>query len=130
MSNHTSPLKFNKHPDKLCNNIKNIMIRCAKKTISRGKSKHYQVFWSKLLEKLKRKWDALSNIADQAGRTEDVQAWRRQSAVQRQAILQAKWTAFANSCQISTSKVMANALLNSWVTSKKTGKDPRKNKYA
>ncbi|VDO08074.1 unnamed protein product [Rodentolepis nana] len=36
---HTSPLKFNQHPDKLCDEITNIMIRCAKKTIFRGKTK-------------------------------------------------------------------------------------------
>ncbi|VDO01409.1 unnamed protein product [Rodentolepis nana] len=29
---HTSPLNFNQHPDKLCNDITNIMIRCDKKT--------------------------------------------------------------------------------------------------
>ncbi|VDO03772.1 unnamed protein product [Rodentolepis nana] len=99
---HTSPLNFNQHPDKLCTDIMNIMIRCAKKTISRGKTYHYRVFWSEYLEELKcelkrnrteelkRKWDALRNTADQTGRTEDVQAWRRQSAVLRQAILKAK----------------------------------------
>ncbi|VDO10783.1 unnamed protein product [Rodentolepis nana] len=70
------------------------MIRCAKKTIPRGKTKHYRVFWSKHLEELKRKRDALRNTAVETGRTEDVQAWRRQSAVLRQAILQAKRTSF------------------------------------
>ncbi|VDO10340.1 unnamed protein product [Rodentolepis nana] len=30
---HTSPLNFNLHPDKLCYDITNIMIRCAKQTI-------------------------------------------------------------------------------------------------
>ncbi|VDO17031.1 unnamed protein product [Rodentolepis nana] len=35
---HTSPLNFNQHPDKICNNITNIMFRCAKKTIPRGKT--------------------------------------------------------------------------------------------
>ncbi|VDO12431.1 unnamed protein product [Rodentolepis nana] len=30
---HTSPLNFNQRADKLCNDITNIMIRCAKKTI-------------------------------------------------------------------------------------------------
>ncbi|VDO16152.1 unnamed protein product [Rodentolepis nana] len=53
------------------------MIRCAKKTIPRGKTKHYRVFWSKHLEELKRKRDALRNTADQTGRTDDVQARRR-----------------------------------------------------
>ncbi|VDO11162.1 unnamed protein product [Rodentolepis nana] len=48
----------------------------------------------KHLEKLKRKRDVLRNTADQTGRTEDVQAWRRQSAVLRQALLQAKRTSF------------------------------------
>ncbi|VDO05268.1 unnamed protein product [Rodentolepis nana] len=91
---HTSPLYFNQHPDKLCNDIKNIMIRCAQKTIPRGKTKHYRVFWSKHLGQLKRKRDAFRNTADQTGRTEEVQAWRRQSAVLRQAILQAKQTSF------------------------------------
>ncbi|VDO00569.1 unnamed protein product [Rodentolepis nana] len=46
------------------------------------------------LEELKRKRDALRNTADQAGRTKDVRAWRRQSVVLRQAILQAKRTSF------------------------------------
>ncbi|VDO16461.1 unnamed protein product [Rodentolepis nana] len=60
---------------------------------TRGKTKHYRVFWSKHLGNLKRKRDVLRNNADQTGRTEDVQAWRRQSAsVLRQAILQAKRT--------------------------------------
>ncbi|VDO03816.1 unnamed protein product [Rodentolepis nana] len=77
---HAKPLNFNQHPDKLCND------RCAKKTIPRGKTKHYQVFWSDHLEELKRKLDALHNTADQTGRAEDLQAWRRQSAVLRQAI--------------------------------------------
>ncbi|VDO00739.1 unnamed protein product [Rodentolepis nana] len=62
---HTSPLNFNQHPDKLCTTIKNVMIRCAKKTIPRGKTKHYRVFWSKYLEEAKRKRDALRNTADQ-----------------------------------------------------------------
>ncbi|VDO05996.1 unnamed protein product [Rodentolepis nana] len=70
------------------------MITCAKKTIPRGKTKHYRVFWSKHLKELKRKRDALRNTADQTGRTEDVKAWRRQTAVLRQAILQAKRTSF------------------------------------
>ncbi|VDO15438.1 unnamed protein product [Rodentolepis nana] len=83
---HSSPLNFNQHPDKLCTAITKIMIRCAKKTIPRGKTKHYRVFWSKHLEELKRKRDALRNTADLTGRTEDVKAWRRQSAVLRQAI--------------------------------------------
>ncbi|VDO03263.1 unnamed protein product [Rodentolepis nana] len=91
---HTSPLNFNQHRDKLCTDITNIMFRCAKKTILRGKTKHYRVFWSKHLVELKRKRDALRNTADQTGRTEDVQTWRRQSAVLRQAILQAKRTSF------------------------------------
>ncbi|VDO01114.1 unnamed protein product [Rodentolepis nana] len=39
---------------------------------------------------------ALGNTADQTGETEDVQAWRRQSAVLRQAILQAKRISFDN----------------------------------
>ncbi|VDO11690.1 unnamed protein product [Rodentolepis nana] len=86
---HTSPLNFNQHPDKLCNNITSIMIRCAKKTIPQGKTKHYRVFWYRHLEKLKRKRDALRNTADQTGRTKDVKAWRRQSAVLRQVLLQA-----------------------------------------
>nr|CDS29803.2 hypothetical protein HmN_000901900 [Hymenolepis microstoma] len=58
------------------------------------KGKHYRVFWSKNLEELKRQQEALHNTAEQAGKTEDVQAWRRQSAVLRQAILQAKRTTF------------------------------------
>ncbi|VDN97656.1 unnamed protein product [Rodentolepis nana] len=66
---HTSPLNFNQHPDKLCTAITNIMIRCAKKTIPRGKTKHYRVSWSKHLEKRKIKRDALRNTADQTGRT-------------------------------------------------------------
>ncbi|VDN99483.1 unnamed protein product [Rodentolepis nana] len=94
---HTSPLNFNQHPDKLCTDFTNIMITCAKKTIPRGKTKHYRVFWPKHLEELKRKRDALRNTADQTGRTEDVQAWRRQSAVLRQATLQAKHTSFDKS---------------------------------
>ncbi|VDO13878.1 unnamed protein product, partial [Rodentolepis nana] len=40
------------------------------------------------------KRNALRNTADQTGTTEDVKAWRRQSAVLRQAILQAKRTSF------------------------------------
>ncbi|VDO09719.1 unnamed protein product [Rodentolepis nana] len=79
----TSPHNFNQHPHKLCNDITNIMIRCAKKTIPRGETKHYRVFWTKQLEELKRKRDALRNTADQTGRTEDVKAWRRQSDVLR-----------------------------------------------
>ncbi|VDO14459.1 unnamed protein product [Rodentolepis nana] len=83
---HTSPLNFIQHLDKLCTDITNIMIRCANKTNLRGKTKHYRVFWSKHLEKQKRKMDALRNTADQTGRTsdqtgrtEDVQAWRQLS---------------------------------------------------
>ncbi|VDO15241.1 unnamed protein product [Rodentolepis nana] len=91
---HTSSLNFNQHPDKLCNEITNIMIRCAKKTIPRGKTKHYRVICSENLEKLKRKQDALHNTAYQTGRMEDVQAWKRQSAVLKQTILQAKHTTF------------------------------------
>ncbi|VDO09000.1 unnamed protein product [Rodentolepis nana] len=41
---NTSPLNFKQHPDILCTDITNIMIRCAKKTISRGKTKQYRVF--------------------------------------------------------------------------------------
>ncbi|VDO05393.1 unnamed protein product [Rodentolepis nana] len=119
---HTSPLKFNQHTDKLCNDITKIMIRCAKlfpearlntiecfgvpeaklNTIecfglnNRGKTKHYRVFWSKDLEDLKRKRDAHRNTAEQIGRTKDIQAWRRQSAVLRQAILLAERTTFDN----------------------------------
>ncbi|VDO00503.1 unnamed protein product [Rodentolepis nana] len=72
------------------------MIRCAKKTIPRGKTKHSRVFWSKHLEELKGKRDGLRNTVNQTGGTEDVKAWRRQSAVLRQAILQAKRTSFDN----------------------------------
>ncbi|VDO07670.1 unnamed protein product [Rodentolepis nana] len=93
---HTTPINFNQHPDKLCNDTTKIMIRFATETISRGKTKHYRVFWSKHLEKLKRKRDALRNTTEQTGKTEDVQAWRRQSAVLRQAILQVKRTSFDN----------------------------------
>ncbi|VDO16998.1 unnamed protein product [Rodentolepis nana] len=57
------------------------MIRCAKKTIPRGKYKHYRVFWSRHLEEAKE--GSLRNTADQTGRTEDVKAWRRQSDVLR-----------------------------------------------
>ncbi|VDO10797.1 unnamed protein product [Rodentolepis nana] len=88
------PLNFNQHPENLCTAITIIMIGCAKKFLLRGKTKHYRVFWSRHLEELKRKRDAIRNTADQTGRTEDVQAWRRQSAVLRQAILQAKRTSF------------------------------------
>ncbi|VDO01047.1 unnamed protein product [Rodentolepis nana] len=95
------------------------MIRCAKKNIPRGKTKHYRVFWSEHLKELKRKRDTLEhlkelkrkrdtlrNTADQTGRTEDVQAWRWQDALRKtadqtgrtawrwQAILQAKRTSF------------------------------------
>ncbi|VDO02664.1 unnamed protein product, partial [Rodentolepis nana] len=77
---YTSPLNFNQHPDKFCNGITNIMIRWAKKTIPRGKTKHFRVFWSRHLEELKRRRDALRNTADQSGRMEGVQAWRQQSA--------------------------------------------------
>ncbi|VDN97748.1 unnamed protein product [Rodentolepis nana] len=73
---HPGPLTFNQHPDKLCCDITNFMIRCAKETILRGKTKHYRVFWfehhkhyrvfwSKHLEEAKRKRDALRNTADQ-----------------------------------------------------------------
>nr|CDS29144.1 hypothetical protein HmN_000220200 [Hymenolepis microstoma] len=48
----------------------------------------------KNLEELKRKQEVLRNTAEQTGKTEDVQAWRRQSAVLRQAILQATRTTF------------------------------------
>ncbi|VDO16635.1 unnamed protein product [Rodentolepis nana] len=44
------------------------MIKCVKKTIPRGKIKRYRVFWSKHLEELKCKRDALRNTADQTGR--------------------------------------------------------------
>ncbi|VDO13118.1 unnamed protein product [Rodentolepis nana] len=117
---HSSPLNFNHHPDKLCTAITNIMLRCTKKTIPRGKTKHYRVFWSKHLEELKRKRDALRNTAGQTGRTEEVQAWRRQSAVFRLAILQAKRTSF--------NKFISN--INYQKTCKTTEKDPRKNQYA
>ncbi|VDN98560.1 unnamed protein product [Rodentolepis nana] len=70
---HTCPLNFNQHHDKLCNDITNIMIRCAKKTIPRGKTKHYRVFWSKHLEELKRSRDALRNTADQTEETKLIQ---------------------------------------------------------
>ncbi|VDO14746.1 unnamed protein product [Rodentolepis nana] len=70
---HTSPLSFNQHPDKLGTDFTNIMIRCAKKTIPQGKTKHYRVFWFKHLEELKRKRDDHRNTADQTGRTEDSQ---------------------------------------------------------
>ncbi|VDO01246.1 unnamed protein product [Rodentolepis nana] len=72
---HTSPLNFNQHLDILFTDITNIMIRCAKKTIPRGKTKHYQVFWSKHLEELICRRATLRNTADQTGRTEDAQAW-------------------------------------------------------
>nr|CDS28211.1 mRNA decapping enzyme subunit 2 [Hymenolepis microstoma] len=48
-----SPINYNQHPDKLCKNITNIMIKCAKKTILRGKLKHYRVFWTKTLKNRK-----------------------------------------------------------------------------
>nr|CDS34061.1 ORF2 [Hymenolepis microstoma] len=81
------PINYNQHPDKLCNNITNIIIKCAKKTMPHSKVKYYMVFWSKNLEELKRKREVLRSTAEQTGKTEDVQAWRRQSAVLRQAIL-------------------------------------------
>ncbi|VDO10371.1 unnamed protein product [Rodentolepis nana] len=86
--------RLQQHPDKLCTAITNIMIRCAKKIIPRGKTKYYRVFWSEHFEEMKRKRDALHNTAKQTGRMEEVKAWRRQSAVLRQVILQAKRASF------------------------------------
>nr|CDS26931.1 hypothetical protein HmN_000155100 [Hymenolepis microstoma] len=89
---NASPINYNHHPDKICNNATNIIIKRAKKTIPRGKVKQYRVFWSKSLEELKRKREVLCNTAGQTGITEDVQAWRRLLAVLRYATLQAKQT--------------------------------------
>ncbi|VDO16966.1 unnamed protein product [Rodentolepis nana] len=113
----SSPFNFNQHPDKLCTAITNIMIRCTKKTIPRGKTKHYRVFWSKHLEELKTNRDTLRNTADQTGRTEDAQAWRRQSAVLRQAILQAKRTSFDKFISNINYQSDGQRNPNSWVTS-------------
>nr|CDS33106.1 hypothetical protein HmN_000484100 [Hymenolepis microstoma] len=58
------------------------------------KVKLYRVLWSKNLGELKIKREALRNTAEQTGKKEDVQAWSRQSAAQRQAILQATRATF------------------------------------
>uniref|UniRef100_A0A0R3TG49 Endo/exonuclease/phosphatase domain-containing protein n=1 Tax=Rodentolepis nana TaxID=102285 RepID=A0A0R3TG49_RODNA len=60
---HTSPLNSSQQPDKLCNDITNIMMRWVKKTISRGKTENYRVFWSRHLGELKRNLDALRSTA-------------------------------------------------------------------
>nr|CUU97519.1 hypothetical transcript [Hymenolepis microstoma] len=94
----------------------------------RGKVKHFRVFWSKNLGELKRKREILRNTAEGTGKTEDVQAWRRQSAVLRQAILQAKRTTFNSFisniiCQNDsqhTFKFLDNLLINK----KKSRKEP------
>nr|CDS32053.1 hypothetical protein HmN_000402600 [Hymenolepis microstoma] len=40
---NTSPINYNQHPDKLCNNVTNIIIKCTKKTIPHGKVEHSSV---------------------------------------------------------------------------------------
>nr|CDS26966.1 pol protein [Hymenolepis microstoma] len=40
---NASPINYNQHPKKLCNNITNIIIKCAKKNILRVKVKQYNV---------------------------------------------------------------------------------------
>nr|CDS32557.1 hypothetical protein HmN_000079200 [Hymenolepis microstoma] len=40
---NASPINYNQHPDKLSTNITNIIIKCAKNNIPRGKIKHYRV---------------------------------------------------------------------------------------
>nr|CDS28070.1 hypothetical protein HmN_000187100 [Hymenolepis microstoma] len=68
---NASPINYNQHPDKLCNNITNIIIKHAKKTIPRGKVKHYRVFWSRNLEELERRREVLHNTVEQTGKTVD-----------------------------------------------------------
>nr|CDS31248.1 hypothetical protein HmN_000342900 [Hymenolepis microstoma] len=91
---NASPINYSQHPDQLCPNITNIIIKCAKKTIPSGKVKHFRVFCFKNLEELQIKREVLRNTAEQTEIKEDVRAWRRQSAVLRQVTLQAKRTTF------------------------------------
>nr|CDS35145.1 hypothetical protein HmN_000998300 [Hymenolepis microstoma] len=109
---NASPINYSQHPDQLCTNIINIIIKCAKKTIPNGKVKHYRVFWFNNLEELKIKREVLRNTAEQTEITEDVRAWRRQSAVLRQATLKAKRTTFNS----FISNMVANAHSDSWLT--------------
>nr|CDS29291.1 pol protein [Hymenolepis microstoma] len=41
---NASPINYNQHPDKLCTNNTNIIIKWSKKTIPRGKIQRYRVF--------------------------------------------------------------------------------------
>ncbi|VDN99817.1 unnamed protein product [Rodentolepis nana] len=43
---------------------KSMTRKMRNKTIPRGKTKYYRVFWSKPLEKMKRKWDALEQLEE------------------------------------------------------------------
>nr|CDS25417.2 pol protein [Hymenolepis microstoma] len=61
---NASPINYNQHPDKPCTNIINIIIKWSKKTIPRGKIKHYRIFWSKNAEELKRRREVLCNTAE------------------------------------------------------------------
>lgn len=110
---HAGSINYNHHLDRLRNNITKIIINCAKKSFSRGKANHHRVLWSKNLEELRRKREDLRNTPELTWKTEDVLAWRRQSAVLKQPILQAKRTTSIASSQIPTTKMIASTPSNS-----------------
>ncbi|VDO14044.1 unnamed protein product [Rodentolepis nana] len=108
----------------------------CKKTISSGKTNTIECFGLNNLRNRKESGTPFATLlirleerktsSDQTGRTEDVQAWRRQSAVPTQATLRAKRTSFDNFISNINYQCDTQRILNSWVTSKTTQKDARK----
>ena len=85
---------FSEHPGQLGIKISKAILKCAKLCIPRGAIKQYKSFWNKELEELKVRRDYLRVTAEMSGKQEDVQNWRKQAAIMKRAVLEAKRTAF------------------------------------
>ena len=93
---HQERMDFSQHPDKISEVINSIIINCAKACIPRGRVKRYKCFWTDDLETLKNQRENLRKRAEHIGKTEAVQAWRRQAAILRKEITESKRKSFKN----------------------------------
>jgi hypothetical protein len=93
---HQERIDFSHHPDKIGKVINSTIINCAKDCIPRGTVKRYKCFWTDDLETLKHQREYLRKRAENAGKIEDAQAWRKQAAILRREITEPKQTSFKN----------------------------------
>jgi len=93
---HKKKKDFSEHPDKIGKFINSSIINCAKACIPRGRVKRYKCFWTDDLETLKNQQEYLRKRAEHTGKTEDVQAWKRQTAILRREITEPKRKSFKN----------------------------------